>query len=297
MRRAVPVLLLALLARAGDDDAAARLARANDWAYQLQDLDLAQARASAFDVLVTDPTRDGTDATAWTRDEVAQLREGGRVALAYLSVGEAEDYRGYWRPEWRARPPAWLGPENPEWKGNHLVRFWDPAWRALLLAEDGPLLRLVEAGWDGVYLDRVDVWEDWVARGELDRADAMDRMAAFVRELAAAARARRPGFLVVQQNAPDLAVRPDVLEVLSGLGLEDTFFWDERQRPPAEVDDVLALARRVRAAGRPVLCVDYCRALAAVARFHARARAEGLVPYATVRALDRLVVDPGFEPD
>ena len=44
------------------------------------------------------------------------------MVLAYLSIGEAEDYRGYWDPSWvdasgvpiPGVAPAWLGAENPE---------------------------------------------------------------------------------------------------------------------------------------------------------------------------------------
>jgi endo-alpha-1,4-polygalactosaminidase (GH114 family) len=159
---------------------------------------------------------------------VRALREG-RVCLAYLSIGEAEDYRGYWRPEWRKAPPPWLGPENPDWKGNFAVRFWDPGWRAVLLADDGPLARVVAAGWDGVYLDLVDVYDVWADKGELDRDEGRARMATLVRDLAAFARASRPGFVVVPQNGADLAARDDVLAVIDGLALEDTFFFAARE--------------------------------------------------------------------
>ena len=41
--------------------------------------------------------------------------------FAYLSLGEAEDYRFYWQPSWNSRKPAWLHGENPGWRGNYLV--------------------------------------------------------------------------------------------------------------------------------------------------------------------------------
>lgn len=300
MRRAAPAALAAALlalapARPGDPPPAERLARARDWLYQLQRLDPAAVRATRFDVLVTDPSRDGSDGAWWDAATVRALREG-RVCLAYLSIGEAEDYRGYWRPEWRKAPPPWLGPENPDWKGNFAVRFWDPGWRAVLLADDGPLARVVAAGWDGVYLDLVDVYDVWADKGELDRDEGRARMATLVRDLAAFARASRPGFVVVPQNGADLAARDDVLAVIDGLALEDTFFLDGSPRAKEETDEVLAHARRVRAAKKAVLTVDYVRGAEAKTAYE-RSRAEGFVPYATVRALDRLTVTPGLEPD
>jgi cysteinyl-tRNA synthetase len=51
------------------------------------------------------------------------------IALAYMSIGEAEEYRFYWQPEWAYAPPAWLGPENPDWQGRCeiVAAFFDPA--------------------------------------------------------------------------------------------------------------------------------------------------------------------------
>ena len=41
-------------------------------------------------------------ATPWQRPELDAIRRGqpGRKVIAYVSIGEAEDYRPYWRKEW-----------------------------------------------------------------------------------------------------------------------------------------------------------------------------------------------------
>lgn len=80
------------------------LARARSWSYQLQNHDLRQLRASTADILVIDD-QVGTDSRGRrTPAPVRQLRtkpDGSRrIVLAYLSIGEAEDYRYYWKPEW-----------------------------------------------------------------------------------------------------------------------------------------------------------------------------------------------------
>src|ERR1035441_4370636 len=56
----------------------------------------------------------------WTAAELAAIRAGraGRRLIAYLSIGEAEDYRAYWQSSWNTNAPAFLLGENPEWKGN-----------------------------------------------------------------------------------------------------------------------------------------------------------------------------------
>ncbi|MCF6191907.1 MAG: endo alpha-1,4 polygalactosaminidase, partial [Candidatus Hydrothermae bacterium] len=70
------------------------------WVYQLQNADPTQIAATAFDVVVMDYARDGTDATAYTPQEIQTLQASGKLVLAYLSIGEAETYRFYWDPSW-----------------------------------------------------------------------------------------------------------------------------------------------------------------------------------------------------
>ena len=83
---------------------------------------------------------------------------GTRLVLCYLSIGEAEDYRGYWDPSWTANSPEWLLDENPDWPGNYPVQFWQPEWQAIVFQMIDAVLG---AGFDGVYLDRVDVYEEF----------------------------------------------------------------------------------------------------------------------------------------
>jgi len=46
--------------------------------------------------------------------------------------------------------------ENPEWPGNFKVRYWEEGWREVVY---GYLGRVMEAGFDGAYLDVVDAFE------------------------------------------------------------------------------------------------------------------------------------------
>jgi len=85
---------------------------------------------------------------------------GVRLVIAYMSIGEAESYRYYWQSEWEIDPPKWLAEENPNWAGNFKVRYWDPAWQAIICGDDDSYLsRILEAGFDGVYLDLIDAYE------------------------------------------------------------------------------------------------------------------------------------------
>ena len=124
------------------------------WGYQLQDVNLSEVENSTYDVIVMDYSKDGDDASAFRADEVASLQASGKIVLAYLSIGEAEDYRFYWKEKWNDKKPAFIEEENPDWAGNYKVKYWYKAWWKKALR---PYLdKIMEAGFDGVYLDIID---------------------------------------------------------------------------------------------------------------------------------------------
>ena len=212
-----------------------------------------------------------------------------------MSIGEAEDYRFYWRSGWDERGPPWLADENPDCPGNHKVRYWDPGWQAIVFEYAD---RLLAAGFDGAYLDIIDAYEYFAGRG---RATAAQEMADFVAAIARYIRARDPDFYIFPQNAPELAgLTTGYLDTVDGIGQEDLYYGyeadDQATRPSvtAELERHLDLFRE---ADKLVLTVDYASTRAHVADAYARARAKGYVPYVTVRALDELTINPGHEPD
>jgi len=71
-----------------------------------------------------DYSRDGTNEKRYQREEIEKIKENGIIPIAYVSIGEAENYRFYWKSEWDSVPPDWLGEENPEWHGNYAVKYW-----------------------------------------------------------------------------------------------------------------------------------------------------------------------------
>ncbi len=163
---------------------------------------------------------------------------GRRIVLSYLSIGEAEDYRGYWQPEWSETPPPWLEEENPDWAGNFKVRYWHPDWQTLIFGRPESYLdRIIDAGSDGVYLDIVDAYWHFQEKG---RKTAAADMVDFVTALAIYARERKPGFLIVPQNAEDLLAIEDYLAIIDAQAKEDLLFGQqETGRSPTPEPSVL----------------------------------------------------------
>ena len=85
-------------------EATLRLAGVKSWAYQLQKANFQQLARSPYDLLVVDSTVNGDHEKPLTPQQVKRLqtRPNGskRIVLAYVSIGEAEDYRFYWQEDW-----------------------------------------------------------------------------------------------------------------------------------------------------------------------------------------------------
>ena len=268
--------------------------RINTWGYQLQALNVERAANKSHDLLVIDYSLDGSDQRALTPAQVRRLRvkpDGSeRIVLAYLSVGEAENYRYYWQKEWAAKPPTWLGKENKSWPGNFIVKFWTDEWREIVLAKGkGYLDKIIEQGFDGVFLDRVDVYEEWRKPKRRSRAQMID----FVVKLSQTAKSRRHGFYVFVQNAEQLLTNKRYRGHIDGIVKEDMLYGyahDTRLNPKAMRKAHIKHLKLAQRHHLPVLVVEYLsgspkKRNAAVSKI----RKLKFIPYIAERSLTHLL--------
>lgn len=156
--------------------------------------------------VVTDYSVDGSDAGAFTADDLAVLsQDGGRPVLSYLSIGEAEDYRDY----------------------------WDSGWQDILLGDGGYLEQITDAGFDGVYLDIIDAYfywsEDADAADLRPMEDTADDMIALIEAIGDAGREANPDFEIFPQNGEFVGYRVNVRKPGRG-----TCFTTTRSTPATE---------------------------------------------------------------
>ncbi len=294
--RALFTLLLSVVLAAAGQAQARSLHQARSWGCQLQNAAPVQLAASAYDVLVIDYSRDGADPGAYSAAQIKAIKDQGKIVLAYLSIGEAENYRFYWQPGWQPGQPAWLGPENPDWPGNYKVRYWYADWWNTALQ---PYLdRILNAGFDGVYLDIIDAYWFWYEQYHLSLGFTADQMVALVEKIAAYARARRPDFILCPQNAESIiddvtaaAVRNRYFQAINAIGVEDLFYHYGSQ---ADQDYRLEMLRQFQGAGKKIFNIEYIgKSQWQQYRQLACATNLSLIPYAALpdRALDELVPD------
>jgi cysteinyl-tRNA synthetase len=272
------------------------------WAYWLQNASPDEIARSGFKLVVIDYSRDGGDEKAYSREEIESIKRAGKVPIAYISIGEAEDYRFYWNESWFENPPDWLGPENPDWEGNYAVKYWDERWKRIVF---NYLDRIISHGFSGVYLDKVDEFEYWGENG-YDENWTAEQMIDFILEIADYTRSKAgEDFLIIPQNGERLLEYDDgrLLGATSGWASEDVFY--DGLEPSPWTDEKVPYLDRAIKAGKFVLVVDYIytgnsspEELSLVKDFLSKARERSYIPYAAMedRELDELVLIPGIQP-
>lgn len=310
------------------------LLHARSWAYQLQNYDLRTLTASDADVLVVDYSISGDEQSRLTETTVRRLQQkpdgSRRVVLAYLSIGEAEEYRYYWDKDWieseepiaaaspgkaasaatgkqkaagaeadAAKPsrwlspkaPAWLGDENESWSGNFAVKYWEPGWQSLIVGTPGCYVdRIVAAGFDGVYLDRVDAFYEHTDA----RPAAADEMVSFVGRIGEHARAKKAGFLLVPQNGEELLMRPGYVDLIDAIAKEDLMFGSPEQgqpNSPAQIANTVGWLSQARIKNKPVLVVEYVDGKAEIEKARREITNLGYVATFGPRMLDAISAD------
>ena len=266
------------------------------WGIHLRKHHAWSIAAAPFDLMVIDyaPYRHLSFEFPFSAAEVQSFKRkpdgGRRLILAYLSIGEAEDYRYYWRREWNEARPDWLAPENPKWPGNFPARFWAEQWQRIIFGgPDAYLERILAAGFDGIYLDRADVYEEWLEKNP----KAEQQMITFIGALAQAARKRNPEFLVVLQNAEELIRHKAIRASIDAIAKEDLYYGAEHQEtanPAAMTEASLAHLRRARRSGLKVLLLEYLDRRETAVDARTRAMKEGFLPHFAERSLGTLTL-------
>lgn len=140
-----------------------RLAGAGNFLYLLNPENYSSAEnfvtsiaQTDYDLLIIDLFFDDSPLSA---AQVARLKTkangGRRLVIAYMSIGEAENYRWYWDEK-----APWIARENPDWPGNYKVHYWNDDWQKIIYSGTNSYLdKILAAGFDGVYLDIIDAYE------------------------------------------------------------------------------------------------------------------------------------------
>ncbi len=272
------------------------------WGYQLTDLVPAQQAkiaASPYDLVVIDREQspqdgDETKEIPLSRADIEGMKRkpdgSRRLIIAYLSIGELENYRYYWKPEWDKKKPAWAGKENKDWKGNFLVKYWEPEWQTIVYSM---VDRMLEQGFDGFYLDRVDAYYYFG-----DTKEMRDRMVTFVGKLTDYIRSKKPDAGILAQNAEELLDRPNYVASIDGIAKESLLYGIKKEDIANTKDDVdwsSNLLKGAQTAGKKIFVVEYLANRANMETAKKKLDEMGFAMYVGTRGLGTLLApgEPG----
>ncbi len=297
------------------------------WAYQIQGLEedgaVEALIESKYDLLVLEPTRSDRDATDFdTAGMVRRLHDSSganldsKLVIAYVDIGQAEDWRWYWNGSWVAPTesergtPEFLVSIDPDgWEGNYPVAFWYDEWKEIILyGNNSSIQQVLDDGFDGIYMDWIEAYDygPVVDVATEEGINAQQEMIDFIGEIRQYCRARNAEFLIIAQNALSIYEgHEEYFDRIDAVAQEHILFdgiadtpWGEQgsgdiRIPSNESDGYstewyterldLYLSR-----GKTVFVVDYATSSENVAESYVYAKAHGYVGFVTQIALSRL---------
>jgi len=278
----------------------------NSWAYQLQNLDPNEvSQNNTFDMIVMDYSVSGSDDDAYSTEDIQLIKNSNKLAICYISIGEAEDYRSYWQSAWSSNPPDWLGAENPDWEGNFKVKFWNSEWQNIIFDW---LDTIIAQGFDGIYLDIIDAYYYWME--EVPNSQQEPYAAVYMIDFVENIRnylTENGGenMVIIPQNGEYIVWENNVTEndiqrylsTCDAIGVEDLFFYGNQDINNSYNPDEERLELLIdvyQPAGWPVFSIEYLTHQNKITQYLQVAGENNFIPYCSMRELD--VLTDGFEP-
>ncbi len=265
-------------ANANSEERGKLLDSVKSWAYQLKDVTkekIDKIAASPYDMIIMDSSMfpNGKEIRL-TRDQVESMKKkpdgSRRIIISYFSAGEAEDFRYYWKPEWNKKKPAWVYKADKDWKGDYIVRYWYPEWHKFMFGSPDALIdRIMEAGFDGLMIDRVDAYYYFG-----DTTERRQQMIEFVKQMSDYIRSKSPNTILIGQNAEELLVDPVYLNAIDAITKEDLVFGIKHNATRNGEDEIAYSSKLLdgaKAKGKHVFVVEYLtnkKDIATVREFH-----------------------------
>lgn len=116
--------------------------------------------ATNFDAVIIDLFFEDQILTCADLEQLKVKANGAkRLVIAYMNIGSAEDYRYYWKQSWGLHHPSWLKRKYDGYNDEYWVEFWNYQWQEIIYGNDDSYTKkILDAGFDGVYLDNVEAY-------------------------------------------------------------------------------------------------------------------------------------------
>jgi uncharacterized protein (TIGR01370 family) len=312
-----------------------KLDQVTTWTYNISNVNSQQQQdqlvGTHFDMYVLEPVvtekgLSGFDISGLVSDlRDYNINNYGKdpLILAYIDIGQAEDWRWYWQSGWKIGNPDWIvGGDPDDWEGCYPVAYWNQTWEDIVIYGSYGMSHVEEslkAGFDGIYMDWVEGYDDdnVKAKAVTDGVDPVVEMFNFIEKIRNYARTgsphANPDYLVIAQNASNLYEKNPsrYLQLIDGIALEAIWYdgtggfddWNSQSGYntltndiyPDWTGEVLAFLQPMK--GKlPIFCAEYAQDIGGVNRatevYSSKAPGEGFIPYCTRRSLAELSRTP-----
>ena len=222
---------------------------------------------------------------------IRPLREERKIVIGYLSLGEIEKFRDYYKDVERQ---GILLKRNPNWPDSRFVDVRDPRWTKRVVEELIP--RLLQKGFQGIFMDTLDNPAD-LERRDPERYKGMTEAAA---HLVQAIRRNYPRMFIMMNRAYEILPKVGGL-IDAELGeLIYTDFDSTGKGYRLAAPDVYRQqvewlkAAQQRHSHLQVYTLDYWnpKDTAGIEKIYALQRKNGFIPYVSIKNLDRIVREP-----
>ena len=316
------------------------LSQVKYWAYQIQGVEnrksIKKIVRSKYDMVVIDPTVtydsdfNAKKAVRQIKNSTASNKKNRKMVIAYIDIGEMEEWRWYWgnnkQYEERGRcksafakqiqswAPWVVGCDPDGWAGNYPVAYWDKNWKDVViygssLGEktyyNSMLDEVVKDGFDGVYLDWVEAYDDdkVKARAKKNGVDPVAEMLQLIKEIKQYGQKSNPNFVVIQQNASGLVDEVGIAKAtkyIDAIAQEHVWWygeasdsWRDRDSYNQKIDKdlnnfYLRTLKEYQKAGLPVFNAEYASGRKRLKNIYKQSRNLGFVPYVSRASLSRI---------
>ncbi len=223
--------------------------------------------------------------------DIRPLKEQGKTVLGYISLGEVEDYRFFFK---RMKERGLVLHPNKNWPGTYFVDIRNPAWTKAVVEDLIP--KILSQGFAGIFIDTLD------SPIELERINPKkyNGMKEASKEIIRAIRYQYPQIKIMLNRAYQLV--PEVgsdIDYLLAESLYADYNFDTKKYQKVKKQDYEEQLNLLDAAKKQypdleIYTLDYADREDTQARreIYAVQRKNGFVPYVATIGLNQLVEEP-----
>jgi len=226
---------------------------------------------------------------------IRPLAGKGKVILGYISLGEVEKHRSYYKA---VKKQGILGQENKDWPGSYFINQKDPRWAKRVISELIP--KILQKGFDGIFLDTLDnpgYLEKWAPLAE--RSPGQIQAAV---NLLKAIRHHYPKIKIMMNRGYELLAYPEIAKIIDyemaeSLYSDYNFKTKKYQKVSKEDYDytlgLLAKAKQINPRLK-IVSLDYWnpKDTKGILEIYEIERQNGFIPYVSTVELDRVIPVP-----